>query len=129
MTIDTPIVVALMAAGTSLLSITATIVNSIWTRAVDRKTDRITTIEDRLQVMTTKLIEEKFRAETKVIDARMHAVEHSSRDNQTRITTMETGVLERDHAVEKSMLKKLEELREIVATKDDLDRLREEIRR
>ncbi len=106
--------------------------NLLWTSVVATRTKKIDTLEDQLKIATGAVIETKLgtlRAElmtgSVLQNQRLDQIDRRLDQADVRITRLD----EHDHKLEVDVLKAINELKDVVATKNDLDRLREEMNR
>jgi hypothetical protein len=109
-----------------------TAINLFWTHAVAGKTKKIDTLEGELKAATINAIGQQIamlRAEQAgpllLINQQIAAIQRRLELGDERFHKLE----EKDHALQVEVLKALADLKDMVATKDDLRRLREEMHR
>lgn len=122
--------VATILIGLSGVALTA--INLVWTNAVAGKAKKIDTLEGELKTATINAINEKLitlRAEQAgpilLLNQQIAAIERRLELGEERFHSLE----KKDHELQVEVLKALSELKDVVATKNDLNRLREELGR
>lgn len=108
-----------------VVQLVATLGLAIFTGTIASKTRRIDTLEERVTTSTKEVIEEKFKGMQGLAEIRLHALERSQETMAQRCSLLES----KDHEVLLKVHQEISKLREVVATRDDLRQLREEVRK
>lgn len=109
--------------GTGLLAL-----NLLWTHNISQKTRKIESLEVDLRKATSELIDQKLS----LVNQRVGAIEHRLGSGDVHLKTLDdktTALMLADKEVKLELLKAINDLRDKVATSQDLNRLREELRR
>lgn len=113
-----------------VLSIT-TIINTWMLYTWGNKTKRIDTLESDVNTAARTVIDERILAASQQHQSSMRLVEQRLQQIDKRLDFGEqrfTKLEEKDHKLEIDVLRAIKELQEKVATRDDLKRLREELK-
>lgn len=92
---------------------------------ITSKVKRIDTLEERLTKATEQVIDQKFNSQREVSELRLHQVERGMELLAQRCSVLEA----KDAELTVNIVKEISSLKDVVATKRDLQQLREEIKR
>jgi len=122
----------ILAVVISGLALGLNILLGLFVRSLDRKTSKIDTMERELDAKTGATVDLKLAgvigqvtAVMTQIGERVHSIEERLQGGDHRFALL----ADKDHSLEIKVLQAISELKDVVATKDDLNRLREEMRR
>lgn len=107
-----------------IVQLVVTVLMAVLMGFVNSKAKRIDTLEGELKRATEQAIDNKLSAQLGRLDQRVLSVEQRLLSGDAHLKRLD----ERDHTLEVKVLTAISELKDVVATKDDLERLRREIK-
>lgn len=116
----------------SVIQLAASVAMAILLAYVNSKTKKIDTLEAELKHATTEAIDQKLQSLRAEQAAPRELMQQQITQIQTRLDRGESRFAKLDdarHGLEVQVLKEIGSLRDVVATKDDLKRLREELQK